>query len=253
MHLYGWSVRPLQNSIVTAVIWLSFSITASAQFTLAPGSPFLTGAQRPTSTAVADFNGDGKLDLAVSNYGSNNITVLLGNGLGGFTPAPGSPFAVGAVPDGLVTGDFNRDGKPDLAVANESDDNVTVLLGDGAGGFTPAPGSPFSAGPVPIGLAVADFNGDGVPDLAVVDVRGNDVWILLGNGLGGFSFTAVPPDIFAVGSTPVSVRAGDFNGDGKEDLVNRESGRQQPDGSAGERFGRIHRCSRELVRGGIVA
>ena len=164
---------------------------------------------------MADFNGDGKLDLAVSNYGSNNVTILLGNGLGGFTAAPVSPIAVGSVPDGLVTGDFNGDGKPDLAVANENDNNVTVLLGDGSGGFTAAPGSPFPAGLVPIGLAIADFNGDGKPDLAVVNVRGNNVSLLLGNGSGAFTPSA---NTFPVGATPVCIRAADFNMDGKPDL-----------------------------------
>jgi hypothetical protein len=109
--------------------------------------------------AEGDFNGDGKLDLAIVNAASNTVTVLLGNGTGGFTAAPGSPFPVGTGPQFVVVGDFNEDGKPDLAIANSFGNNVTVLLGNGAGGFTAAPGSPFPAGAVPSSLAVGDFNG----------------------------------------------------------------------------------------------
>jgi hypothetical protein len=76
---------------------------------------------------VADFNGDGKLDLAVANSGDNTITLLLGDGRGGFTPSMGSPFAAGTQPASVAVGDFNGDGKLDLAVAN-SGGGVAVLL-----------------------------------------------------------------------------------------------------------------------------
>jgi hypothetical protein len=76
----------------------------------------------------ADFNRDKKLDLAVANGGDNDVTVLLGDGRGGFAPASGSPFAVGAFPLGITSADFNRDKKPDLATANIASSNVTVLL-----------------------------------------------------------------------------------------------------------------------------
>ena len=75
-----------------------------------------------------------------------NVTVLLGNGPGGFTAAPGSPFSVGSESTSVAVGDFNGDGKLDLAAANSYDSTVTVLLGNGSGGFTSAPGGPFQVG-----------------------------------------------------------------------------------------------------------
>ena len=185
-------------------------------FTATTGSPFTVGTG-PSSVAVGDFNRDGKPDLAIANAGSNNVTVLLNSGTGSFTPAPGSPFPAGSNPDSVAVGDFNGDGNPDLAIANFASDNVTVLLGNGTGGFTAAPGSPFAAGSEPTSVAVGDFNGDGRPDLAVANYGSGTVTVLLGNGRGGF--TAAPGSPFAVGSGPMSVAVGDFNGDGKPDLA----------------------------------
>src|SRR5258707_14858130 len=84
-------------------------------------------------------------------------------------PGPGEPrhFRVGAAPSSIAIADVNRDGKPDLVVANNGGDNVTVLLGDGNGGFTPAAGSPFPAGKNPDRVAGGDFHGHGPPDLAL--------------------------------------------------------------------------------------
>ncbi len=117
----------------------------------------------PVYIAVGDFNGDGIPDFATAGYSSNNLTVLLGNGSGGFSAAPGSPFTVGTTPTSVVVGDFNGDGIQDLVTANHASSNLTVLLGNGAGGFTAAPGSPVAISS-PIGngsifMAVGDFNG----------------------------------------------------------------------------------------------
>jgi uncharacterized protein (TIGR03437 family) len=87
----------------------------------------------PVSLAVADFNGDGKADLAIANYKGGNVTVLLGDNNGGFKAAVGSPYAAGTLPHALAVGDFNLDGKPDLAFADEGGNNVTVLLNANAG------------------------------------------------------------------------------------------------------------------------
>jgi hypothetical protein len=180
-------------------------------FTAASTSP-ATGSY-PMSIAVGDFNGDGILDLAVANYDSNTVTILLGNGDGTFTPVA-SP-ATGTHPDSIAVGDFNGDGIPDLAVLNGYyDDTVTILLGNGDGTFTPTSASPES-GPIPMSIAVGDFNGDGIPDLAVTNNGLDGVTILLGNGDGTFMAAPSP----ATGAGPNSIAVGDFNGDGKLDLA----------------------------------
>jgi FG-GAP-like repeat len=161
--------------------------------------------------AVGDFNGDGKLDLAVANNGSNNVSVLLGNGDGTFQPALN--FTVGSNPSSVAVADFNGDGKPDLAVANNDGNNVSILLGNGTGTFQAAVSYGVESGP--ISMAVADFNGDGKLDLAVASDGNNTVSILLGNGDG----TLQPAALFATENILVSIAAGDFNRDGRLDLV----------------------------------
>jgi len=187
----------------------------SDAFAPATGSPFSVGTAEPASVVVGDFNGDGIPDLATANAAGGNVTVLLGNGSGGFTVAAGSPFAGGG--NAVVVGDFNGDGIQDLASVNRVTNNVTVLLGNGSGGFTPATGSPFAVGSSPFSLAMGDFNGDGILDLAVANVNDNTVTVLLGNGSGGFAPAAGSP--FMVGTSPIFVVVGDFNGDGIQDLA----------------------------------
>src|SRR5206468_1983710 len=110
-----------------------------------------------------------KPDLAVANAGSSNVTILLGNGMGGFAQPAGSPVGAGSGSRSVVVGDFNLDGKPDLAVANINSNNVTILLGNGMGGFAQPAGSPVAAGTSPFSVVVRDLNLDGKPDLAVTD------------------------------------------------------------------------------------
>src|SRR5437588_662056 len=117
----------------------------------------------PLGVVRADFNGDGRLDLATANQGANTVSVLLGNGNGTFQPAQTS--ATGAGPASVAVGDFNADGKLDLATANQGDNTVSVLLGNGNGTFQ-AP-SNISIGSPPTSVAVGDFNADGKLDLGV--------------------------------------------------------------------------------------
>jgi uncharacterized repeat protein (TIGR01451 family) len=175
--------------------------------------------------AVGDFNGDGKPDLVVvNNSDPGTVTILLGDGTGGFQPSAASPFPVGTDPYFVVVGDFNLDGKLDIATANFGSSfvkgNVSVLLGDGTGGFT-APGSPLLAGDHPLSLTLGDFNGDGHPDLAVADFSDSRLTVLLGDGNGGFAPASYSP--LPVGASPLVV-SGDFNGDGVIDLATANYG-----------------------------
>jgi tetratricopeptide (TPR) repeat protein len=181
----------------------------------------------PWYVAVGDLNGDGILDLAVSchdNGAAGSVSVLLGNGDGTFQAAQGYPagwvgFNTDPAQNSVAIGDFNGDGKPDLAVVNSAGNNVSVLLGNGEGTFPAAP--TYSAGINPDSMAVADFNGDGILDLAVINAGGNGgqkpgtLSILLGNGDGTFQAAVNYP----TGLTPGGAVVGDFNGDGIPDIA----------------------------------
>jgi predicted NUDIX family NTP pyrophosphohydrolase len=165
----------------------------------------------PSSVAVADFDGDGLQDVAVANFGSDNVSILLGNGFGVF----GAPqnFAVGSAPRSVIVGDFNSDGNLDLAVANEGSNNVSILFGNGDSTFQEAQN--YGVGQRPLSIAVGDFNEDGIPDLAVANNFSNNISILLGNPDGTFQAARN----FGAGSFPRSVTVGDFNSDGHMDLA----------------------------------
>lgn len=165
----------------------------------------------PQAIAIADFNGDGYLDLAIANYDGNSVSILLGRGDGTFGAA--SNVATNRGPRSLVVSDFNGDGKLDLASANNVSGDISILLGRGDGTFAPATniwtGSPATF------LAVADFNGDGKPDLAVTQVWTDNLGVLLGVGDGTFRATSS----VVTGVSPLGLAVGDFNRDGKNDIV----------------------------------
>jgi len=178
------------------------------------GKSFGIPGQWPGWMKTADFNGDGILDIAVTSagdYESNGaVSILLGKGDGTFQPAVGYGFA--EYQYGLAIADFNRDGKPDFAVANYASDSVSVFLGDGTGKFKEK--GTYPAGSKPIDLATADFNNDGNWDLATaIDTGGYAV--LLGKGDGSFG----PPKSSSLPGNTFAVSAADFDGDGNADLA----------------------------------
>jgi subtilisin family serine protease len=185
--------------------------------TLSPGGLL------PTFVLIKDLNGDGKPDLLVANTVASeaghtgDVASLLGDGTGNFGPA--SAFGVGTSPSSLAAGDFNGDGKVDVAVTNSGSSDISVLLGDGAGHFSPA--VYYGAhGARPLSLQPGDFNGDGKIDLAVFDSQPGNVVIFQGDGAGGF----VAAGNFVAGNLPVlemngGSGVGDFNHDGRLDLA----------------------------------
>ncbi len=170
----------------------------------------------PAAIAVGDFNSDGKMDVVTANQGSNDISLLLGNGNGTFQQPMN--FVVGKSPEAILAVDLNGDGKLDLVTANKSDNTVSVLINMGFGFFRPA--RSFPAGTGPVALAYGDFNGDHHVDLAVADNGSSTVTLLMGDGTGNFTSGGT----VGVGGNPTSVAVADFNDDGKPNIATVSGG-----------------------------
>lgn len=197
-------VAVVQNTSGTPCVGTSFSRAPR-------GYPSGDG---PVSAAAADFDGDGRTDLVVATDVGRKVRMLRSvNGhlvdlMSGVDLSPAVPAAVAAA-------DFNGDGIPDVAVATSGPDEVKVFLGNGAGGLIAPAADSEVVGATPSALIAADFDGDGIPDLAATSQGANQVYVYLGDGLGGLS----PVTPTAVGAMPLGLVAGHFDADTRLDLA----------------------------------
>jgi Flp pilus assembly secretin CpaC len=169
----------------------------------------------PSAIATGTFATNGFASLAVTNKKDNTVSILLGNGSSGVqngTFAAQTTFATGNGPAGVTSADFNLDGRPDLAITNQTDGTVSILLGNGDGTFQTH--VDYATGSGPVGIVAAAFAGTN-PDLAVADESSNNVDVLIGNGDGTFQ----SPISLPTGNSPVALAAADLIGNGAIDLV----------------------------------
>jgi len=197
-------------------------------------SAIATGTFGNTLTTASGLTGLAA-DLVIANSTSDNVTILLGNGDGTFHEATGSPYAVGKNPSSVVVADFNGDGNADFAVANKDDNTISVFKGNGNGGFTQFPGSPFAltnnttiSEKGPVAMVTGNFRGaihtaTSTPevDLAVVNQTTNNVAILLSSVdiNSNIAFTEATKSPITVGQSPVAIAIGDLNSDTVPDLA----------------------------------
>jgi hypothetical protein len=215
----------------------AFSMPARAAFGCAFNSSgfaaqqtFATG-PGPTGIAVADINSDGKPDVVASDIWANMVSVLLNTTVSGSgTPsfAAQQSFAAGVWPGAVAAGDYNADGKPDVAVTNQNSNTVSVLLNttvSGSGTASFATQQTFATGTTPFSVAVADIDADGKPDLIVANGNSDTLSVLVNTtAAGGGIPTFAAQQTFATGTGPTGVAVGDINGDGKPDLAVANSG-----------------------------
>ena len=209
-----WSdTRNGRNQIFTATL----DEATLAQIQMLPPRLFgpasnVPAGSTPVAVATGDFNGDGNLDMAVTNGDTTKLSILTGDGKGGFALGT-TTYPLGYDPEAIVSADLNGDGKLDLAIANTGSGNVSIFIGNGDGTFK-APVS-YAAGSGDYGLATADLNNDGKLDLVTANYSDGGVSVLINNGDGTFKL----PVKYPTGYATTGVAIGDFNHDGHPDLA----------------------------------
>ncbi len=202
-----WDVVAVNSADGTVSVYLG-----SGNGLVQPQAVYSVGSS-PIAIALGDFSVDGIVDVAVADSGANNVGILRGNGDGTFQAA--AFYATGSQPDGLIAADLNKDGKLDLVAANNGANNISVLLNSGTGTF------PFNVtytvGSLPFAVTSGDFYGNGIIDIAVANNGDNTVSIVPGNGDG--TFNSAGTLTFPTGEDPIGIAVGDFNLDGRPDLV----------------------------------
>ena len=185
--------------------------TGHGDGTFTKDGTFAAGTQ-PVAAVVGNFDGDADnhLDLAVVNQGSNNVTVLLGDGMGGFATGVTLTLNGGTAPVAIVAGDFGGDSQSDLAVANSLTDNISLLINTTSGGMLSfGAATNFNVGDEPIAIIAADFNNDLKLDLATANGNSRDLTVLPGNGNGTFA----DPTTTGLDFTPTGLAAGFLDSD----------------------------------------
>jgi hypothetical protein len=206
------------------------TVTFASAVTITLGS-----GNTPESVVIGDLNKDGTPDLAIANQHSNSVSVLLGIGTAPGTFQPKVDYTTGSTsgPVSVAIGDLNNDGTPDLAIANQGSNSVSVLLGIGTAPGTFYPRVDYSTGlgtfgSAPVSVAIGDLNRDGTPDLVTANQNDNAVSVLLGIGAAPGTFQAHAD--YATGSSfslPASVAIGDLNHDGNPDVAVADSNLDQ--------------------------
>ena len=226
-----WRVLAASLATMLAGVAVPCAAQVSARAVLQPGkltyvydrATFAAGAS-PVAVVRADFDGDGRGDLATADNGAGTVSVLLAKDHGAFHPPVA--YAAGIEPNALAVADLDDDGAQDLVVVDQNcpsgscgDGVVRVLLGAGDGSFGAA--QAFAVDSNPQSVAIGDFDGDGVPDLAVVNAISiitqgpGTVSILVGRGDGSFD----PQVEYDAGQGPSAIVAADLDGDGLLDLA----------------------------------
>jgi hypothetical protein len=178
-------------------------------------------------TGIFNTSTNGNQGFVVTNFADNSYSSFTGNGDGTFTEVKGSPFHLPTGETGpisITTGDFNGDGKPDLAIVNQTSNNVTILQGNGDGTFTEFTKSPIPTGKFPVAIASGTLAGSTGPGLAIANQNDDTVTVYLGNGDG--TFTAASQSPLATTSAPGGVTIADFVGTstGGIGITNLDSG-----------------------------